>query len=78
MLNNAEAALPAYTIDGSNYKAVIGEGDKETNVNGKITFYTSKTVQLTQGRKFTTTGTKVVEIRFDGKKVSAYTITVTK
>jgi hypothetical protein len=57
---------------------VIGEGNSETNVNGKITFYTSKTVQLTQGRKFTTTGTKVVEIRYDGKKTSEYTITVSK
>ena len=65
-------------FDTTGLNAVIGEGDSKTNVNGKITFYTSETVQLTQGRKFTTTGTKVVEIRYDGKKVSEYTITVTK
>lgn len=65
-------------FDTTGLKAVIGEGDGETNINDKITFYTSKTVRLTQGRKFTTTGTKVVEIRYDGKKVSAYTIIVTK
>ena len=65
-------------FDTTGLNAVIGEGNSETNVNGKITFYTSKTVQLTQGRKFTTTGTKVVEIRYDGKKTSEYTITVSK
>ncbi len=65
-------------FDTTGLKAVLGEGASEVNVNSKITFYTSNTVQLTQDRKFTTTGTKVVEIRYDGKKVSTYTITVTK
>lgn len=48
----------------------------ETNVNDKITFYTSKTVELKQNRPFTTTGTKVVELRYKGKKVAEYTVTV--
>ncbi len=65
-------------FDTTGLQAVMGAGDSQTNINNKITFYTSKTVQLTPGRKFTTTGTKVVEIRYDGQKVSAYTITVTK
>lgn len=49
---------------------------KEIDVSDKITFYTSKTVQLTQNRPFTVAGTKVVELRYEGKKVGEYTVTV--
>lgn len=65
-------------FDVTGLNAVNYANGKETNVNKEITFYTSKVVELTQGRKFTTTGSKVVEIRYKGKKVSTYTITVTK
>lgn len=41
-----------------------------------ISFYTSGTVQLTEGRPFTTAGKKVVEIRYEGKKVAEFTIQV--
>jgi len=63
-------------FDTTGFKAVINTNDKETNVNNKITFYTSRTVELTQGRPWTTTGTKEVEIRYEGKKVAEYTIGV--
>ncbi len=64
-------------FDTTGLNAVSNAGGKETNVNDKITFYTSKTVELTQGRKFTTTGKKVVEVRYEGKKIAEYTINVT-
>jgi hypothetical protein len=67
-------------FDATGLKAVINADGNETNINDKITFYVSKIngVQLTQGRKFTTTGKKVVEIRYEGKKVDTYTINVSK
>lgn len=67
-------------FDATGLNAVIHANGNETNINNKITFYVSKIngVQLTQGRKFTTTGKKVVEIRYEGKKVDTYTINVTK
>lgn len=78
-------AHPAKTIykvgdgfDITGFKVMNYVNGKETNVNDKITFYTSKVVELTQGRKFTTTGTKVVEIRYEGKKIGEYKITVSK
>lgn len=45
-----------------------------------LKFFTSKTVELTQDRPFTTTGTKVVEIRHanSGVKWAEYTITVSE
>lgn len=63
-------------FDTTGLNAVNNTDGKTTNVNDKITFYTSKTVELKQGRPFTTTGKKVIELRFDGKKVSEYTINV--
>ncbi len=65
----------AFDITGFN--AVSYDGGKEENINDKITFYTSKTVKLTQGRKFTTSGAKVVELRYNGEKIDEYTIVVT-
>jgi hypothetical protein len=65
-------------FDTTGFNAVYYANGKTTNINNKITFYTSKTVQLKQGRPFTTTGTKAVEIRYNGKKVDTYTINVTK
>lgn len=38
--------------------------------NSELTFYTSGTVQLTQGRPFTTEGVKKIEVRHNGKKVT--------
>lgn len=65
-------------FDTTGVKVVIKEGDTEKDVSDKVTFYTSKTVELTQGRPFTTTGTKVVEIRYGGEKIAEYTIVVAK
>lgn len=67
-------------FDSTGLNVVNYANGKATNVNNKITFYVSKIngVQLTQGRKFTTTGTNVVELRYEGKKVGTYTINVTK
>lgn len=44
--------------------------------NSKLTFYTSGTVKLTQGRPFTTEGVKVVEIRYNDKKVDTFEVKV--
>ena len=63
-------------FDAAGLNAAINEGGVDKNVNDKITFYTSKTVELTQGRPFTTTGTKVVEIRYEGMKFAEYNIVV--
>lgn len=63
-------------FDPKGLKAINYVGGKQTSINSKITFYTSKTVQLTKGRPFTTTGKKVVEVRYNGKKVATYTIYV--
>lgn len=63
-------------FDTTGLNAVYYADGQSTNVNDKLTFYTSNTVELTQGRPFTTAGTKVVEIRYNGKKVSSYTINV--
>jgi len=64
-------------FDTTGLNAVIKEGNVTKNINDKITFYTSKTVEMTQGRPFATTETKVVEIRYEGKIVNEYTVTVT-
>ncbi|MEA5084907.1 MAG: hypothetical protein VB018_12300 [Lachnospiraceae bacterium] len=64
-------------FDTTGLKVVKNANGKETNVNSKMNFYTSKTVELTQGRPFTTAGTKVVELRYEGKKMAEYTIKVT-
>jgi len=65
-------------FDKAGLDVVYYANGKQTNINDKITFYTSKTVELTQGRPFTTAGNKVVELRYEGKKVAEYTITVTE
>lgn len=65
-------------FDIAGLNAVNYTNGKVTNINKDITFYTSNVVQLTKGRKFTAAGTKVVEIRYKGKRVSSYTINVTK
>lgn len=73
---------------------VVGEGFDKTGIRAvykfsnntvedqtdKIKFYTSKTVELTQGRLFQTAGTKVVEIRHTtyGKMRENYSITVSE
>ena len=63
-------------FDTTGFNAVIKEGGVDKNVNDDITFFTSKVVELTQGRPFTTTGTKVVEIRYKGMKFAEYTIVI--
>ena len=65
-------------FDASGLNAVIKEGGVDKNINAQIAFYTSKTVELTQDRPFTTAGTKVVEIRYGGEKFAEYTIVVTE
>lgn len=64
-------------FDTTGVKVVTKDGSSETDVSDKVTFYTSKTVELTQNRPFTTTGKKVVEIRYNGEKFAEYTIVVT-
>ncbi|MCK9477924.1 MAG: S-layer homology domain-containing protein [Firmicutes bacterium] len=64
-------------FDTTGAKVVNNIGEKLNDVTANIVFYTSKTVQLTQGRTFTTTGEKVVELRQqDGTVIGKYTITV--
>jgi hypothetical protein len=48
------------------------------NVSDSITFVTKDGVTLTQGRPFTTSGKKEIQIRYNGKTVATYTITVNK
>ncbi len=64
-------------FDATGLSAVIDEGGVLRGVNDQITFYTSKTVELTQGRPFQTEGKKVVEIRYKGTKIAEYDIVVT-
>ncbi|MEW9122271.1 MAG: hypothetical protein AB2421_06110 [Thermotaleaceae bacterium] len=65
-------------FDTTGLNAVININGVDKNVNNKITFYTSKTVELTQGRPWTVAGNnRVVEIRYEGKKVAEYKVTVT-
>ena len=63
-------------FDSAGLKAVMSEGG-DKDANDKITFVTAGTVELTQGRPFTTAGKKVVDIRYDGQKFAEYTIVVT-
>ncbi|MFA7197553.1 MAG: hypothetical protein WCY59_02935 [Anaerovoracaceae bacterium] len=63
-------------FDTAGVLAVLQSGGTEKDISGNVSFYTSKTVQLTQGRPFTTTGKKVVEIRYNGEKIAEYTIVV--
>jgi len=66
-------------FDTSGAKIVNNTGDKINDITASILYYTSKTVQLTQGRPFTTAGTKVVELRqADGNVIGKYTITVSE
>lgn len=64
-------------FDATGLNAAINEGGVDKNVNDKITFYTSDKVELTQGRPFTATGMKSVEIRYEGMKFAEYNIAVT-
>jgi hypothetical protein len=65
-------------FDTAGFSVVLKENGKTTNLNSSVTFYTSKTVELTQGRAFTTTGSKVVELRYKNEKIGEYTINVTE
>ncbi len=65
-------------FDTSGIDVVINEAGVDRNINDEITFYTSGTVELTQGRPFTTTGKKVIEIKYKGIKYGEYTIEVSK
>lgn len=62
----------AFDITG--LKSVLNEGGVEKDVNDKLKFYSG--VELTQGRAFTTVGTKVVQIWYEGDKVAEYKIVV--
>lgn len=64
-------------FDISGLKVVNNSDNKVNDISGKIMFYTSKTVRLTQGRPFTTTGLKVIQLKQTGGSViGEYTITV--
>lgn len=82
-INKSGVEIKAYPTKTS-YK--VGEGfdvsglnviDNETNINDKITFWTSGTVELTQGRPFQTAGTKEIQLHYNGKTIGSYTINVT-
>lgn len=49
---------------------------KTRNINDKLTFHTSNSVEIKQGQPFTTAGRKVVAIRYNGQNVGTYTIYV--
>ncbi len=51
-------------------------GGEEKDVSDKITFYASGSEELKQNRTFKSVGTKVVEVRYEGKKIAEYTISV--
>ncbi len=64
-------------FDISGLKVVYNTGSKVNDISDKILFYTSKTVNLRQGRPFTTTGSKVIQLKQTGGSViGEYTITV--
>ncbi len=65
-------------FDTTGLDIVINEAGVDKNVSDEIKFYTSDTVELTQGRPFTTAGTKIVEIRYNGIKYGEFKIEVTK
>ncbi|QNU67640.1 WG repeat-containing protein [Ruminiclostridium herbifermentans] len=67
--------------DGFDVKGLIVHYQDENGVrsivdNSKLKFITSRTVELTQGRAFTTGGIKTVEVQYDGKKVDTFDINV--
>lgn len=69
--------------DGFDVKGLIVHYQDENGVrsiidNSKLKFYTSGTVELTQGRAFTTSGVKTVEVRYKDKKVDTFDVRVLK
>ncbi len=67
--------------DGFDIKGLIVHYQDENGVrsivdNSKLKFFTSGTVELTQGRAFTTDGVKTVEVQYNGKKVDAFDVKV--
>ena len=46
--------------------------------HSQLKLYTSGTVELKQGREFTTPGVKTVEVRYNGKKVDTFDVMVIK
>lgn len=68
-----------FDTTGASVTWIKYQGGEDKDFTDKVEFYTSKTVKLTQGRPFTTSGKKVVEIRnLGGKVLGTYTINVTK
>ena len=71
-----------YSIgDGFDIKGLIAHYQDENGVrsvidNSKLKFYTSGTVELTQGRQFTTGGVKTVEVRYNDKKLDTFDVNV--
>ncbi len=71
-----------YSIgDGFDVKGLIVHYQDENGVrsivdNSKLKFFTSRTVELTQGRAFTTGGIKTVEVQYGGKKVDTFDVNV--
>ncbi len=67
--------------DGFDIKGLIVHYRDENGVrsivdNSKLKFYTSGTVELTQGRAFTTGGIKTVEVQYDSKTVDTFEVNV--
>lgn len=67
--------------DGFDIKGLIVHYQDENGVrsivdNSKLKFFTSGTVELTQGRAFTSGGIKTVEVQYNGKKVDTFEVNV--
>ena len=65
--------------DGFDIRGLIVHYQDENGVrsvidNSKLKFYISGTVELTQGRTFTTSGIKTVEVRYKDKKVDNFDV----
>lgn len=74
----------AYKVGGgydtTGVKVVMTSGGTETNITNKITYHIKKIngVELYKGRKFSTTGDKTVELRYNGQAIGTYDIKVSK
>nr|WP_294493443.1 WG repeat-containing protein [uncultured Anaerosporobacter sp.] len=80
LVDNPEKRL--YKVgEGFDIKGLIVHYEDATGArivadNKELTFYTSKTVELTQGRPFTTTGIKDIEVLYKGEKVGTFDVKV--
>lgn len=80
LVDNPEKLL--YKVgEGFDIKGLIVHYEDATGArivaeNSDLTFYTSKTVELTQGRPFTTAGIKNIEVLYKGENVGTFDVKV--